>query len=235
MSGRHVRLPPVPPRLPVKEALRGLRHLLHRGRSMAQDIAPVSRLPEPAADIASVLLRGVDGVAETAEAVASGIARRVLGAGATPTARLADIAAGPDAAGAFAAAAYAGLRGALRALGAPDAWVSETAALAAWAEAGAGPGGDADLAGRLHPALLRAGAMRHVAAPDGAGMAPDAVAQVAAFAALLWLLAARDAEDAGRALEAAVAVAAALERDLAAAGGDPTRLAALFTEFRDHV
>jgi hypothetical protein len=227
-------LPPDP--MPLREALRGLRHVLRRGGESLRETVPVGSLPGPAADVAGKVLHHVGQVARKVDSVASDIAGRMLGVADAPPAP--DLA-GPVDAGGFAAAVYAALRVVLARMGVADAFVSEVAARDAPGAAYADPV-DADEAARaagLMLALLAGQVVRDVVPGAQSDIAPVAVPPVAVFAVMLWLVADRSQDGGEAALQAAADLALAMAPDVAAAAGarDAGRIAALLAEFRPHV
>jgi hypothetical protein len=225
-------LPIRPDPMPLREALRGLRHVLRRGGETLLDTVPVSALPKPAQALAGAVLREMEVIAKGADGVASGLAKRVLGGAATAPS-LDDLSARPDADAIFAGAAYAALRAVLTHLGAPGVLVSETAARLAYAEAGKG----ADAAGDLTLRLLDAKVIRGATAIEAARVPGAALEPVALFAMMLWLQADRPDAEGEAALSAATDLAVALAADVgrACAEADAARLSALYAEFAPHV
>lgn len=231
-------LPPAmtPDPMPLREALRGLRHMLRLGGQTLRETVTVETLPRPASDFAGAVLREVDALAREADDMASRLAAKVLGGAAPAHASLSGLAARPDAEAAFAAAVYAALKAALRRLKAGEAiFVSEAAARAAFAAAAPGATGPEAAAG-LTLALIEARVMRG-APPDGPRVAAADLPLVAAFAVMLWLQSERAESEDEAALDAAVDLAVALAPDLSAAIAqrDAARLAALYAEFASHV
>jgi len=222
--------------MPLREALRGLRHVLRRGGETLRDTMPVEALPKPAADLAGGVLREVTSLARGMDEVASGLAKTVLGqAGSLPVHDSAGgPAGGPEADARFAAAAYAALRAVLRHLGAPGAFVSEAGARRAHGEhRAAGSASAADLTLRL----IAARVIRDATAAEAARVPGAALEPVAVFALMLWLQADRPEDEGEAALDAAADLAVALAGDVAAAAAaqDAARLGALYAEFSAHV
>lgn len=218
--------------MPLREALRGLRHVLRRGGETLRDTMPMEALPKPAADLAGAVMREVASLARGMDDVASGLAKTVLGRGGPPAIR--DLADGPEANARFAAAAYAALRAVLRHLGAPGVFVSESGARRAHAaHLAAGSASAADLTLRL----IEARVIRDATAAEAARVPGAALEPVAIFALMLWLQADRPEEEGEAALDAAADLAVALAGDVAAAAAakDAARLSALYAEFAAHV
>lgn len=227
-------LPIRPDPMPLREALRGLRHVLRRGGETFRDTMPMEVLPKPAADLAGAVLREMAGLARGMDDVASGLAKSVLGSAGAARPAIGDPASGPEADARFAAAAYAALRAVLRHLGAPGVFVSETGARRTHAEhRAAGATSAADLTLRL----IGARVIRDATAAEAARVPGAALEPVAVFALMLWLQAERPEEEGEAALDAAADLAVALAGDVAAAAAaqDAARLAALYAEFAAHV
>jgi hypothetical protein len=223
--------------MPLREALRGLRHVLRKGGEAVRDSVAPEALPGPAGDVAGGVLREVEHLARGVDEATSGLLKRLLGGGAQAGVSLRDLGADEAAAAVFGAAVYAALRDVLAQMGADDAFVSEATLRAVWAE-DAPQGLTPEAAGAaLTLRVVAARPVRGVAAAPGLRAPPDALVPVAVFAVMLWLLSDRpDGEDAV-ALAAAVDLALALARDVTAAtaAGDAARLAALYAEFAAHV
>lgn len=240
---------PLPDTMPLRDALRGLRHAVRRGGETLLDVMPVGSLPRPAAELAGAVLHEVGAFAKGVNSVASGLARVALGANGGPQGSLQNltlrqsaghqIARHQTAEDGFAQGVYAALRAVLHHLTVPAAYISETAArtayLALTPEQRAGS--DAKVAAALSLALAEAKVLRGVSAADAARVPGQSLDHIAIFAVMLWLQSNRsEAEDAS-ALEAAtdLAVALAAEADAAFRDNDAARLAALYAEFASHV
>lgn len=238
-------MPPSPPfptdAMPLREALRGLRHVLRRSGTSLRETLPVERLPKPAADVAVAVLREVEDVARTVDRAATDLVRRVIGADERAAPRL-DAPPDPARASAFAAAAYTALQTVLERLGAGEVFISEAGLRDGYLSLGENANASQDEAARaaeLMMSLLRARVVRDPPAMPEARVPPKNLTPVALFALLLWLLAPRAEDDAESvaALDAASDIAAALSSDVTAAADahDTGRLAALFAEFADNV
>ncbi len=231
--------PPLPDAMPLRDALRGLRHAVRRGGETLLEAMPVDSLPGPAADLAGAVLREVGEIAKGVNSVASGLARLALGAAPTPNGSLHDITALHGAEDAFAQGLYAALRGVLRHLNAPSAYISETAARSACRALTPEQrlGRDASIAAALSLALAEAKVLRGASAADAAHVPGHSLEHVAIFAVMLWLQSNRSAAGNEDALDAAtdLAVALAAEADAAFRDKDATRLATLYAEFASHV
>ena len=245
---------PLPDTMPLRDALRGLRHAVRRGGETLLDVMPVGSLPRPAAELAGAVLHEVGAFAKGVNSVASGLARVALGAGAgaqgslqnlTLRQRVGHQSGGHQIAGhqtaedGFAQGVYAALRAVLRHLTVQSAYISETAARTAYLALTPEQrtGSDAKVAATLSLALDEAKVLRGVSAADAARVPGQALDQIAIFAVMLWLQSNRgEAEDAS-ALKAAtdLAVALAAEADAAFRDNDAARLAALYAEFASHV
>lgn len=227
--------------LPIKDALRMLRHTMRIGRARLGE--PPAPMPGPVDTVARRVLDEVDHVAGQINAVAAGLSHRLLDA--EPVARsptLEEIVGRTDPAVTFAAAAYRGTTRALRLLGACDGLVSETRAAEAFRAAlrETGPGDRYALAAAIAHGFGR----RHVvinvlALPETApeGLSGVEIGRLAVFAVMLWLLADRlpEDEDPDGLLAAACAMARALSDDLARAGWTREAIGALLRAYADHI
>ena len=233
------KLNPLPDAMPLRDALRGLRHAVRRGGETLLDVMPVGSLPRPAADLAGAVLHEVGAFAKGVNDVASGLARLALGGSATSQGSLQDLTLHQGAEDGFAQGVYAALRAVLRHLTVQSAYISETAARTAYLALTPEQrtGSDAKVAATLSLALAEAKVLRGVSAADAARVPGQALDHIAIFAVMLWLQSNRgEAEDAS-ALKAAtdLAVALAAEADAAFRDNDAARLAALYAEFASHV
>ena len=188
--------PPFPPRfgtaaLPLKDALRGLRYVLRRGRDVFD--VPAALAPPPVSATARTVLGQVDQLAHRADQAAGGLLHRLMDVPGTgrhlPVPAYTQPADQLDSPEAFAQAVYRGLSHLLDCLGARDSVISEVEAAAAYGTVAAGP----DQAGRaaaLMVALHDRRVIREVAVPVGiaSGAAPAALATQALFGFCLWLL-----------------------------------------------
>ena len=231
-------IPTRPDPMPLREALRGLRHVLRRGGGSLADTLSVDVLPQPAADLAGAFLRDMGGLARNVDEVASGIAKSVLGGGDPPTIGLAEFGLLQNAGARFGEAVYVALQSVLKRLGAAEVFVSEAAARKVYGPAMAGDAATpAGAAASLTLALLSARVIRD-AQTHAAAQVPEAAQQpVAIFAVLLWLQSARSDPENEAALDAAtdLAVALAAEVTAACANHDAGRLAQLYEKYAPHV
>ena len=230
---------PLPDAMPLRDALRGLRHAVRRGGETFLDAMPVDSLPRPAAELAGAVLREVSEIAKGVNEVASGFARFALGASAKPHGSLHDLTGRQNAEDAFAQGIYAALRAVLRRLNAPSAYISETAARSAYLALGADqrPGPDASTAAALSLALAEAKVLRGATAEDAARVPGSALEYVSLFAVMLWLQSDRSEAEDEAALDAATDLAVALASEAGAAfrARDGKRLESLYAEFAGHV
>ena len=233
------KLNPLPDAMPMRDALRGLRHAVRRGGETLLDVMPVGSLPRPAADLAGAVLHEVGAFAKGVNDVASGLARLALGGSATSQGSLQDLTLHQGAEDGFAQGIYAALRAVLRHLNAPSAYISETAARAAYLALTPQQrlGSDASVAAALSLALAEAKVLRGLSAADAARVAGQSLDHIAIFAVMLWLQSDRSEAEDDKALEAAtdLAVALAVEADAAFTARDNTALATLYDEFASHV
>lgn len=232
-------LNPLPDAMPLRDALRGLRHAVRRGGEALLDTMPVEQLPGPAAELAGAMLREVGEFAKGINDVASGLARLALGAGDRPQGSLQGFTARPGAEDDFARGVYAALRFVLRRLDAPSVYISETAARLAYLELTPNQrlGSDAVVSASLSLAMKEAKIMRGTSAEDAAHAPVNSLEHTAAFAVMLWLQSSRsEAEDeAALASASDLALAVASEVDAAFRARDQAKLAALYAEFAAHV
>lgn len=230
--------PTRPDPMPLREALRGLRHMLRRGGESLADTMSVDVLPQPAADLAGAILRDMEGLVRNVDEVASGIAKSVLGAGDPPTISLAEFGLLQDAGARFGEAVYVALQSVLKRLGAAEVFVSEAAARKVYGPAMVGDiATPAAAAASLTLALLAARVIRDAQSWATARVSEAALQPVAIFAVLLWLQSARSDPENEAALDAATDLAVALAPDVAAAcaSHDLAALAALYEKYAPHV
>ena len=232
-------LSPLPDAMPLRDALRGLRHAVRRGGETFLETMPVDALPRPAAELAGAVLREVGEIARGVDEVASGFARFALGAAdkSPPTSYTLTARTGGEAA--FARGIYTALRMVLRRLNAPTVYVSETAARSAYLALlpDHPPGSDAGFAAALSLALAEARVLRGASAEDAARVPGHSLDHTAIFAVMLWLQSKRSEDEDETALLSAtdLAVALAPEADAAFRTQDRARLTALYAEFASHV
>lgn len=232
-------LNPLPDAMPLRDALRGLRHAVRRGGETLLDVMPVDSLPRPAAQLAGAVLHEVGAFAKGVNDVASGLARLALGGSAKSQGSLQDLTLHQGAEDGFAQGLYAALRAVLRHLNAPSAYISETAARSAYLTLTPEQrlGSDASMAAALSLALAEAKILRGLSAADAALVTGQSLDHIAIFAVMLWLQSNRSEAEDEKALEAAtdLAVALAAEADAAFRDKDTMGLATLYAEFASHV
>ena len=233
------KLNPLPDAMPLRDALRGLRHAVRRGGETLLDVMPLGSLPRPAAQLAGAVLHEVGAFAKGVNDVASGLARLALGGSAKSQGSLQDLTLHQGAEDGFAQGIYAALRAVLRHLNAPSSYISETAARSAYLALTPEQrlGSDASMAAALSLALAEAKVLRGVSAADAARVTGQSLDHIAIFAVMLWLQSNRSEAEDEKALEAAtdLAVALAVEADAAFTAKDNTALATLYAEFASHV
>lgn len=232
-------LNPLPDAMPLRDALRALRHAVRRGGEALLDAMPVEQLPGPAAELAGVVLREVGEFAKGINDVASGLARFALGAGDRRQGSLQYLTARPGAEDDFARGVYAAWRFVLRRLDAPSVYVSETAARLAYLALTPDQrlGSDAVVSASLSLAMTEAKVMRGTSAEDAAHVPGHSLEHTAIFAVMLWLQSSRNESEDEAALASAsdLALAVASEADAAFRARDRAKLAALYAEFAAHV
>jgi hypothetical protein len=227
-----------PDPMPLREALRGLRHVLRRGGETLAETMSVEALPKPAAKLASVLLREAEGLARNIDVMASGLAKSILGGNEPQSISLTDLADASDADARFAQAVYVALRFVLDRLGAPGIFVSEAAARKVYGDAVARSRYISPmLAAVLTLDLLAVRVLRGTTAEEAARVPGAALEPVAIFAVLLWLQSSRSEHENEAALDAAADIAVAISADVAKActEGDAGRIAALYEKYAPHV
>ena len=226
----------LPDAMPLREALRGLRHVMRKGGETLKDTMTVDLMPPPAAHLAGAFLREVEAIAKGVDQAASGLAKKVLG-GPDPTSpSLHAITGQINGDVIFAAAFYAAAQAVLARLGATGVFISEAGAHKAFQDIRPFVAPDADLAASLTIALHSAKVLKGAVAKT-ARVPADAVAPVALFAVMLWLLSHRPEAEDEAALDAAADLAVALAADISRAfiANDHAGLAALYSEFASHV
>lgn len=230
---------PLPDAMPLRDALRGLRHAVRRGGETFLDAMPVGSLPRPAAELAEAVLREVGEIAKGVNGVASGLARLALGSSDKPSGSLHDLTRRQNAEDGFAQCIYAALRAVLRKLNVPSAFISETAARSAYLALSPQQrlGSEASIAAALSLALVDAKVLRGATAEDAARVAGHSLEDIAVFAVMLWLQSNRSGAEDEPALDAAtdLAVALASEAGTAFRTRDAPRLETLYAEFAPHV
>ncbi len=232
-------LPLAPDPMPLREALRGLRHFLRRGGETLRETVSTDAIPGPAAGFAGSVLREVESFARGVDQMASGLAKTVLGRADPSPSSFQSFASDSDADARFAAAVYSALRAVLEKLGAAGAFVSEAAIRKAFARISdrIGQASDAEVGADMTLALIEARAIRGATAEEASHVPGGALAPVAVFAAMLWMQSDRSEDENEAALAAAADLAVALAGDVgrAASARDAGLLAALFAEFAAHV
>ena len=233
------KLNPLPDAMPLRDALRGLRHAVRLGGETLLDVMPVGSLPRPAVQLVGAVLHEVGAFAKGVNDVASGLAHLALGGSAKSQGSLQDLTLHQGAEDGFAQGIYAALRAVLRHLNAPSAYISETAARSAYLALMPEQrlGSDASMAAALSLALAEAKVLRGLSAADAARVTGQSLDHIAIFAVMLWLQSNRSEAEDEKALEVAtdLAVALAVEADAAFTAKDNTALATLYAEFASHV
>lgn len=225
-----------PDTIALREALRGLRHVLRRGGHSFAETLSADTLPTPAAQVAARVMREAEGIARSLDVAASSLVKTVLGDGPADAVRLTDRAT-PDMSAPFARAFYVAVNSVLLRCGIDVAFVSEVAARESYAECRLRDHGDAaERAADLMVALLRRRVVRDLL-PMGAPSRPTAAGPLVVFSVLLWQLSSWSDTESDAALQAAVDLAQAMadEVDCAATAEDLPRLAALFRKYAAHV
>jgi hypothetical protein len=228
---------PFPPRfrttaLSLKDALRGLRYVLRRGRDVFD--VPATLGPPPVSAAARTLLSQFDRLAQRADQTAGGLLHRLMDVPGTgrhlPVPAHTPNADHVDSPEAFAQAVYWGLSHLLDCLGARDSAISEVEAAAAYGT---------ERAAALMMALYDRRVIRDVAVPVDAapGAAPAALTTQALFGFCLWLLIEPPEPPLTdeMLLEDCAEVAQALARKLPPGRPDAVAMAALFSRLAPQI
>ncbi len=230
-------LPPDP--VPLREALRGLRHALRSGGETLAQAVPLDSLPREAAVLTRGAMKTADGIARRIDHTASQVAHRFLCPLAPHDATLQNLSKrGLSAADDFGVLGYEGLALILKEIGPRQAFISEAGARRAWLQViGANPPQEpVALAAALFAALREQRVLRDVEAEPAGMLDPGEVVPVAIFTLLLWLLTrpneAATLED-SLAQSRALTRARTMARDIARADsvGNTARMAELFAQF----
>lgn len=225
--------------MPLREALRGLRFLLRRGRDTVAETLSLDALPKPASNLAAVVLREADDLAKSVDTVASKAFKTVLGGQDSPSASLDQIILHDGAEIEFAGAIYLALNAVLSRLGAESAFVSEMSARACfedWREDGlTGEPSDwlADLTLRMRDERV----IRAVQSDKQGAVPVQDMEALAIFAVLLWLQSSRSEAENEAALDSAADITRARSAEISAAvqSNSKDAVAALFRKYVSHV
>jgi len=224
--------------MPLREALRGLRHVLRKGGKTIADTVSTEGMPKPAATLANTVLREAEGILRNIDTVASGLAKTVLGGETARTVRFSRLSQSKDADVQFAQAVYVALRSVLDQVGAPDVFISEAAARSVYRHAvRRADDTPATLAANLTLDLLSARVLRGTTAQEAARVPGAALEAVAVFAVLLWLQSDRSDAENNAALLAATDLSIAVAGDVAKACStrNANQIAALYEKYAPHV
>lgn len=227
-----------PDPMPLREALRGLRHVLRKGGQTFADTVSTDGMPKPAATLANAVMREAKDILRGIDTVTSGFAKTVLGGDSTGTVHLADLWQSKDADAQFGQAVYVALRSVLGQLGAPDVFISEAAARSVYLlTARRAEDNPETLAANLTLDLLSARVLRGATALQAARVPAAAIEPIAVFAVMLWLQSHRSDAENQAALDAATDLAIAIADDIASACGDRNvaQIAALYEKYAPHV
>lgn len=219
-------IPPGPDIVSLRDALRGVRHAFRRSGETLVEF-PSAGLPDPAAQIATVMLRGGGELAKGFDKIASRMAKRLLGSGIATVPTLAEIHRLPGAPEMFAASCYVALQSVFQQLSIGQVLISETAAREAYLRLSLTPNDvpDTAIAGLLARNMLELRVVH--GAPD--------VQAIAVFAVVLWLMSDRCGTDGHATLTTALDLSLAVRNDIIGAGRDANRLGVLYAEFVNHV
>lgn len=231
-------LPIGPDPMPLREALRGLRHVLRKGGRTFAETLSTEGMPEPAAALADTMLREAEGIFRNIDNLTSGLAKTILGGETIKTLRLSELPQSKDGDLQFSQAVYVALRSVLDHLGAPDVFISEAAARSVYKRAiGRAEHKASTLSASLTLDLLSARIMRGTTALEAARVPGAALEAVAMFAVMLWLQSDRSDAENRAALDAASDLAIAIAPDIAKAfqENDSAAIAALYEKYAPHV
>ena len=233
---RHSPIGPDP--MPLREALRGLRHVLRKGGQTLADTVSTDSMPKSAATLANTMLREAEDILRRIDTVTSGLAKTVLGGETPKTLHLAKLSQSRDADVQFSQAVYVALRSVLDQVGAPNVFISEAAARSVYQRAALrADDKPAKLAANLTLDLLSARVLRGITAQDAARVPGAALESIAVFAVLLWPQSDRSDVENDAALAAATDISIAVAGEVAKACGEKNadHIAALYEKLAAHV
>ncbi len=222
--------------LKLREALRGMRHVLRISGNSINDTLSSDVLPSPAADLASIALRKSNRLAKRVDSAASRLGKKALGVTNQTIPSLQSFAGQKDGGLAFSVSFYAGTQTVLKQLNAEGMFVSELNACKAFKQADMPEDADAAAAAKLIIDLHEANVLTGLA--YGPARIPQSLIEpVTLFAVVLWLQSNRSETEDEAALSAAIDISIAISVDIGKAflSRDQTALAALFSEFIRHV
>lgn len=222
-----------PDSVAIREALRGVRHVLRRVKASLQEM-PGPPLPALAKEIADKAVREVDTLTAGMDLAASNLARRLLGGERASSIRLPGNVGSAD----FATALYWALQSFLRRFGIQDQLVSELAAREAYTKSLEQlPPSDALMAAELTCRLFEVRVIRGATPAGATALAAQEVRPVAIFSAVLWLLSDSSDGEEEETLLAAQDVALALRADVLRAcnEGNRDQLGKLYHDFASHI
>jgi hypothetical protein len=231
-------MPMGPDPMPLREALRGLRHVLRKGGQTFADTISTDGMPKPAAALANSALREAKGILHSIDKATSGLAKTVLGGERATALHLSDLPNTPDADVQFSNAVYVALSSVLAQIGAADVFISEAAARNAYRNAALREGdADATMAATLTLELLSARVLRGSTARQDVRVPAAWLDAVAVFAVLLWMQSERSDAENLAALAAATDLSIAVAAEVARACEDKTadQIAALYEKYVPHV
>ncbi len=218
----------------LKDALRGLRYALRRGCDAVQETAPTN-LPPPASRIALTALREMGLLARSVDQMVSSVVHTVFGEATLGSHKLQDVMV-PGGQEEFSAVFYETMKIVLSHLGASRALVSQSAGRKAFIQV-TSRGAPEQFAAQLALQLLREEPVRIDYLDAHSPVSKETVAQVAVFSVLLYLLSDRESGEYAKMIQAATALATALQDDILQAlptqNGDV--LSSLFARYAAHV
>lgn len=232
-----------PDGLPLREVLRGLRHIVRRSGEAARDLT--NAIADSEADgsvmnqLASTFIAEMEHLAASVDDAASRAARRALGVSGEVTATLPQVHEQGESCAPLAAALYTTLGMVLERMRAEHLFVSEMAAREAvvrW-QRHSGSVSDSRLAADLALALADQRVIRGSPAHGDIAVQVSQIVPVAITSVVLWFLVARAPNDSEAALASAadVCVALAARIEQAFSAGDAEMLTALLQKYRNNV
>jgi hypothetical protein len=222
--------------MPLREALRGLRHVIRRGGKSFKNNVTVDKMPTSAAHVAGVVLREVEAIVKGVDQAASGFAKKMLSSPDPAAPSLHGITGQQNGDVVFAKAFYAATQAVLKRLGAPNLFISEARARKAFQQITVFDVPDAEIAAGLTIGLHTAQVLKGKFV-ETSRVPANSIMPVAVFAVMLWLQSQRPEAEDEAALDAATDLSVALASDVSKACIESNKagLATLYTEFASHV
>ena len=219
----------------LKDALRGLRYAFWRGCDAVQGTAP-TKLPPPASRIALTALREMGLLARSVDHMLSTVVHTVFGEVTLGSHKLQDMMVPGGKSEEFSAVFYETMKIVLSHLGASRALVSQSAGRKAFSQVTSRDAPE-QFAAQLALQLLREEPIRIDYLDAHSPVSKETVAQVAVFSVLLYLLSDRESGDYAKMIQAATALATALQDEILQAfrAQNGAVLSSLFARYAAHV